>query len=156
MTTLDTLIKNRHGFVCGSDLYLHKEGFVVVAEGTYRHGPVDVFPCRGSSQNIVHHLSGGVSLFGDHGVDGAGIRAGRTKEEPVASIGIGQIVMHLEQSSVERAEPHCVSSPVYSLSVGRRLELGFYSPYVVGKEWRFVRSEIGVPHEKATRLDQSS
>ena len=51
--TLDTFVKDTHGFIGGPDLDLGKVGLRMVTGGTDGRRPIDMFPGGGSAENII-------------------------------------------------------------------------------------------------------
>jgi hypothetical protein len=80
MAAFYAFIEDGHGFVGGSNLYLHEISLVVVAFRTGSHGSIDVLPSGSTSQDIVHHFTGRKGLFGHHGMNRTGIGTCRAKE----------------------------------------------------------------------------
>lgn len=115
VAAIHTLVKDRHGLICRSDLYLHKIGFGIVALGAVLLGSIHIVPSFRSSQNIIHSLSERKCLFGDRGLDGA--RVGTSDTIKVSWWFLLSRVFHmtnLQQSSIQWTKPH-IGSKLYSL-----------------------------------------
>ena len=53
VTAFAALVKDTHGFIGAANLHLHKVGLIVIALTTNGHGPIDIFPSRRPTQNVV-------------------------------------------------------------------------------------------------------
>ena len=111
MATLDTLIKNTHRLIGTPNLHLHKIRLAKTTRGAYRHGPIDIFPCRCSSEDVIDFFTIGGNRFLDLGEDdflgvgtgGAGEDIGGRFRRCGVGGGGGD---DLEEGAVEGAEPH--------------------------------------------------
>jgi hypothetical protein len=114
MTAFDAFVKDRHGLIGRSNLYLHKIGLIVSATRAVLFRPIDIFPGSRASQNIVHHFSCGKGPLGDHGVNGTWVWAGRTKEiHGGFFLRCVFRVSDLQQRSIQRTKPHFVRYWLY-------------------------------------------
>lgn len=114
MIAFDAFVKDRHGLIGGSNLYLHKIGLIVSAHRAVLFRPIDIFPGTCTSQNIVHHFSGGKGPLGDLGGNGTGVWAGRTKEKHGGFLLRCVLrISDLQQRSIQRTKPHFESYWLY-------------------------------------------
>jgi len=58
MTALTAFVEETHGFIRGPDLDLDKVRFPVMTHGTSSGRPIDVFPCRRSTQYVIDCFAG--------------------------------------------------------------------------------------------------
>lgn len=86
MSTAHAFVKDTHRFVRTTNLHLHKVCRIVMTRWANGVGPIDIFPGRRASQNIVHLLAlagslGRISLLAVVvvvAVHGADVGTGRT------------------------------------------------------------------------------
>jgi hypothetical protein len=122
MSTGHAFVKDRHGFIGRSELYLQKVSFLKVTMRTNGHRSIDIFPRRRPAQNIM--IGGGIACcpqFALHGVHDLYL----VRRLNRLIIGTGHTIKlllmararfrrdttntaapHLEQRTIQRTEPH--------------------------------------------------